>query len=509
MSLDTVKLNTDEQIIAMYEAARGLILYQPWHYFDEDQILVLSTDKSENPSSVAFCHTTGKQEAYYSFSIYRGINGYRSCLNFYESISSQAVDTQYMNTLIQRECLSVSFEPYDKLTEWEKEVYLFVRYLPNRESYLCPRLRYQQSGCYASLEMTYELGEFFIESLVCVCKVLEDKTKRLNVSNITDKQYTLFYELGLGVGEKLVEASTFTSEKKKEKVIFYNDLLVHRLKRLPKIPMTIQVVQFYLPNPIIFDETKTEAIYARVYGFVESEEGQVLCLYIQEDVTFNPMSVLDEVAKECLSYEVRPDFFVTSDPAVYDIIEHFCNRIEVGVMLVDETDVAEDFAAEIYEDILGNSEQVVFENSHLQAVMPKSHLHLDHHEDVSVNQSVECSQLEEVVIAVIGAIYDELKSNKLISGLSEGAMKYYKQIITIFAVEMYKIGDNNPLLWDPNAVYTVILKRLEVALGIKMWLYAEEVLEHYVLLLDEESLCDNGDALLLAVLNAFEDCRND
>ncbi len=478
----TRKENTEEQILTMYEKASIFITHKPWKYLSEDQIFIVSKQVEDVlDGQFAFCHVTGQTEDIYSVSLYVGEEGYQSALAVYQTGEEDDTGIKYMNELVRRQCLTISFELYENLYDWEKEIYSFVRVMFDPKVTLCPRIKYQKSEGYPTNVMDYDLCAFFIEALGGIEALLLNKVKRHEVSHFFDEQYLVVTR---DSQTEYVKSSCFTNKPKVEDVHFLNDLLVHRVKKLPKIPMTIQVIQFYLPNPVIFNEEEEEAKYARVYGFVESQEGQILCIYVQEDEVFNPQDMLTTVAKECLSYEIRPDYFVTSDVAVYEMIKDFCLKINVGIELVEETDVAEEFAEEVYGDILHESKEA-------------------DEQETQTQENDEELESEEGIILFIEHIYTQIKDYDLLSRLSAGGRNYYKQILTIFAVEMFKAGSHDPLNWDPVIATNVIQTKLKIAVGIRMWVYAKEVIEHYVVILGEDGAYKNYKAFFKTLEIAF------
>ena len=499
-------ISTDYQILTLYEKARDLIIYQPWTYMSEDHLLVLSTQLNEEESKdLIFCHATGQSEDYYSFSIYIGEQGYEACKEFHDAMSEETPTSKYLNALVRRTCLTLNFVPYNELSEFEKEIFMFVRLLPDKDAYLCPQIRYQVSEGCPSLMIETQLCDQFITILSQLKTIFMQESYTSRISTFKDEEYTVFNIATSEITFSKKPVIKLTPEQPK-KFYYLNDLLVYRLKRMPKLPMTIEVIQFYISDSIIFTESQDEARYARVYAFVETDEGQILCLYVQEEETFNPYDVITLLAKDCLRYEFRPDYFVTADEKIYKLLEHFCDQIDVRIQLVEETNVAEEFAENLFEELEEELAEEVLVNVPQQnnELNQKTAPQTNTSDQAINNQETSYVSSEELIISFMTTLYEELMDQHLIIGLSEGGTRHYKQIITIFAIEMQKRGSYNPLEWDASLVFDLIRTRLEVALGMRLFVYAKEVLEYHVTLLGEEEMCANYQDLLVAIEQGFK-----
>lgn len=111
-------------------------------------------------------------------------------------------------------------------------------------------------------------------------------TKDLQVPEIYDSKYYLrYYTEEKGWEGTFVDATLYKKAPTPKKTIFQNDLLAYRVKKLPKLLITLEAIQFYLPNPVV-EVGSGQPFFMLVTALVDSEEGQLFYLDVQKQLRF-------------------------------------------------------------------------------------------------------------------------------------------------------------------------------------------------------------------------------
>ena len=263
------------------------------------------------------------------------------------------------------------------------------------------------------------------------------------------------------------------------KTIFQNDLLAYRIKKLPKLLVTLEAIQFYLPNPVVIVDSG-QPFYMLITALVDSEEGQLFFLDIQETAALYLVDTVSEFAKQLLELQIRPCEIVAEDEEVYGVLEDFCRQIDVTLSLSQNVLKAHEFAEYIYEELQTAS---------------AGH--------VKVLTTDEDESDEAKLVSFAEQITDTLQNQQAMDHLTLGEQQHYKVITQTFVLAMYTIKDQIPNEWTPEAVKDICLGVLPEQLEKNVLMDSRGVLKHFITVLGEDEIIPHYRSILLVINNCL------
>ena len=285
------------------------------------------------------------------------------------------------------------------------------------------------------------------------------------------------YHTDEGWKSKFVDASLYRKSVSTKKTIFQNDLLAYRLKKLPQLLVTLEAIQFYLPTPVVSENSK-QPFYMLVTAFVDSEEGQLFFLDIQETAALYLTDTINEFGKQLLELKLRPCEIVAEDEDTYALLEDFCHQIDVKLTLNPHVLRAHEFAEYIFEELQTSANE------------PKA---------------IESEEMtdEEKLVSFVEQITDTLQTQQALDDLSPSQQQHYKVITQTFVLAMYTIKDQIPNEWTSDAVKDICLHVLPEQLDLNLLLDAAAVLNHFISVLGEDEIIPKYRSLLLVINNCL------
>lgn len=466
---------TNVELHKLYEAAIAFRKLQPWKWMYASQVFIIHDDERDIDG---FCSIMGMMGEHFSLSVYLGEAGYQSYRYLYDKASLAYMDHIFMKAEVKKNCLTVSFENPEALTEHDDEQAMFLGYQFKGKNE-CPRFRYHHPGIYSWYLTDGWQCRFLTKALEQAMIVARlELTKDLKVPEIYDSKYYLrYYTEEKGWDGTFVDATLYKKAPTPKKTIFQNDLLAYRVKKLPKLLITLEAIQFYLPNPVV-EVGSGQPFFMLVTALVDSEEGQLFYLDVQETAALYLTDTVTELAKQFLELKIRPCEIIAEDEDTYALLEDVCKQIDVKLSIDYHTPRAHEFAEYIFEELQNASSNTV--------------------------KVIESEQSDiDKLIMFADQITDTLQTQQALDDLSEQAKEQYKLITQTFVLAMYTIRDQIPSEWTGDAVKDICLNVLPEQLEKDVLAQCKLVLSHFVTVLGEDQIIPNYRSLLLVINNCL------
>ncbi|MGL4374764.1 MAG: DUF7309 domain-containing protein, partial [Turicibacter sp.] len=390
---------TDHELRQLYEAAIAFRNLKPWEWMYASQVFIV---KDKETGIDGFCSVMGMMGEHYSFSLYLGEEGYRSYRYLYDKSSLCYMDHLFLKGEVRRNCLTVSFENIEDTTEVDREEAKALGYAFTGANQ-CPRFRRHKPGIYSwYIEEGWQC-RFLTEALLQAILIVRlAKQGSIVITDLEHKSYYMRYYFEEGWKSRYVDSNTYRTQYQPPKINFENNILAYRVKKLAKLFITLEAVQFYLPNPVMLEEG-SQPFFMLITALVDSQEGQLFFLDIQETPTMNTNMVLTALAKQLIEIGVRPEKILAEDADIYALLEDFCKQIDVDLIQDDKVKSGYEFAEYIYEEL-----------------------------DVKISDSKSLKESDDDIDRLIfftDQIFELFVSQGTISDLSEAAQTNYKLVI--------------------------------------------------------------------------------
>lgn len=465
---------TNIELHHLYEAAIAFRDLKPWTWMYASQMFIIHDDEKDIDG---FCSIMGMMGEHFSLSVYLGQNGYQSYRYLYDKANMAYMDHVFMKSEVKRNCLTVSFENSESMSDIDDEQAILLGY-DFKGNNQFPRFRYHHPGVYSWYINDGWQCRFLTKAIEQAIELANlSRNKLLKVPEIYDAKYLMRYKTEEGWESKYVDANLYRKSVSVKKTIFQNDLLAYRLKKLPQLLVTLEAIQFYLPNPVV-SEGSQQPFYMLVTALVDSEEGQLFFLDIQETAALYLKDTVSEFAKQLLDLKLRPCEIVAEDEEAYALLEDFCRQIDVKLSLNSHVSRAHEFAEYIFEELQMNS-------------MGAKAIESDEMTD------------EEKLLSFAEQITDTLQTQQALDELSLDEQQHYKVITQTFVLAMYTVKDQIPNEWTPDAVKEVCLHVLPEQLEFHLLQDAKAVLNHFIKILGEDEIIPKYRSLLLVINNCL------
>lgn len=466
---------TNFELHRLYEAAIAFKKLQPWKWMYASQVFIIHDDERDIDG---FCSIMGMMGEYFSLSVYLGESGYQSYRYLYDKASLAYMDHIFMKAEVKKNCLVVNFVDYSALTEHDEEQAEFLGYQLKGET-KCPQFRYHHPGIYSWYLTDSWQCRFLtkaLEQAVVVARL--ELTNNLQVPEVYDSKYYLrYFSEDEGWKGTFVDSRLYKKSPSPKKTIFQNDLLAYRLKKLPKLLITLEAIQFYLPNPVV-EIGSGQPFFMLVTALVDSEEGQLFYLDVQETAALYLSDTVTELAKQFLELKIRPCEIIAEDEDTYALLEDICKQIDVKLSIDSHVTRAHEFAEYIFEELQNATSS-----------------------NVKVIES-EQSDIDKLV-SFADQITDTLTLQNALNNLSEQAQAQYRLITQTFVLAMYTIRDQIPSEWTGDAVKDICLNVLPEQLEQQVLSQCKPVLSHFLTGLGEDDIIPNYRSLLLVINNCL------
>ena len=177
---------TNVELHKLYEAAIAFRRLQPWKWMYASQLFIIHDDERDIDG---FCSIMGMMGEHFSLSVYLEEAGYESYRYLYDKASIAHMDHIFMKAEVKKNCLTVSFQNPDSLTEHDEEQAAFLGY-QFKEKNECPRFRYHHPGIYSWYLTDGWQCRFLTKALEQAMTVARlELAKELKVPEIYDQQY--------------------------------------------------------------------------------------------------------------------------------------------------------------------------------------------------------------------------------------------------------------------------------------------------------------------------------
>lgn len=317
----------------LYLAATEFREAKPWEWMNEDDLICI-----ENPEdkSIGFCSIMGSSNVHFALAVYLGHEGI-AALNYFKEKNDRIPDHQ---ALFYQDCLMCSFENRDLLEKSElSEIKDLGMSFRGKNAW--PHFRRYEPGFYPWFINENEC-EFLTHALRQTLKMaLNIKDGRLRIG--TQRGRTAISKCIDINGESIWEIEDYEMHIPKisyQYAEMEDELLMHRLKKLPKSNIVFHAETCYLPLTV--QEKKGERPYfPRAFIIADGNSGQIIEHEMYEDPRDDGKNVLDILVRLCLELDLPMEIEVKSEKMVA-ILTDFCEKLGIKLTIVDTLPTIED-----------------------------------------------------------------------------------------------------------------------------------------------------------------------
>jgi len=417
-----------EEMRNLYLASKELNQQKWWEVRNLIEPVVF---KNPYNDELAYCVFIG-----YGVNIYLGERGISSYFDLIEVIEDEGDEYEGFRAFSRQDMMGVSFENRQDISDedYEKIKSLGLNFRGKKQ---WPEFRRYRPGIIVGELENIEEIKFFT-AILQQLKLLLLGIKSGKNPFVDKKILKMTFENGNWQSSFIDPGEIFGEDSQPYVYNYKNDLKVHRLKKLPKVELVLEGIQFFLPEPFLDEETN-QGMFPFITAFVEQESGQVYFHEISSHKEKDLKQLSDKLADFMLKdIKCRPSDIVVEDLHLLDMIEGFCEQIDVECY-TDYTPVATEFV----ESILSRKKsEILFTNNDL--------------EDEEIPDSVM-----ELVLEVVHQVYDEIKANPSIKCLSKFDQAAVEEISVIVLVDMILDYQQMPPNWNSDK-FTNYLKSNEL-----------------------------------------------
>ncbi len=392
----------NEQLwINLFETCKKIRKLNPWEFWVEEDIITI-----EDPVSKQIGYCVIKEDVFeeeFSIKVLLGKEGlmaYLESLNYDFNFFEDSEDNNYLKNLFSQQGFSLVYTNREELFEEDYQQIKSVG-MSFRGKLQCPLIRRLYPGSRPWLmeeEEDVRLLNVFLnrllEILIAIDKQQIDYVEGCYLSScVEDNEWKLTW---IQQDDLVNEDNTF---------IYNNELKAHRIKKLPAQPVTLELHQFYLLQPVWDDELNRE-LYPLCTTFVNQENGLAYFVNVSKS-TREEMEKMSEHVSEILLNELegRPTSIIVSDDVLFDLVSDFCEKTNI------DCDLGPTPAAEEFMNSFINNQNGSLENEerllHLIAVAEQGyHLMLETEACHEMNKE-EQAALKETWIHSVLFMYNE------------------------------------------------------------------------------------------------------
>jgi len=285
----------------LYQIGKELLQLKWWEISDFSASILIS-----DPHNIGYCTFLGNNKEEAEITIYRSYEGVISCLDLKDKRSQGYSEgsVELKKSLYRQEALQFTLEAL------EPAFYClnpgqFPKEIKNLEDiqYLTTILRHL-----FEIFMDIKIGNLVLVNKKCL--------------HVMRSKHSWTYEL--------ISESDILGNIPGHPISYryQNDLKIHRLKKLKKINVTLEGIQFFAP-PQIWDHELQQELLPMVTTFVSCTTGEIFFSDLSSYKPSNLEKLSDKLADTFLSYGLIPNKIVVEDEMFKKIIIDFCNQLEI------------------------------------------------------------------------------------------------------------------------------------------------------------------------------------
>lgn len=315
-----------EKLAELYAATIEFKKAKPWEWMSEEDLICV-----ENPQdkTIGYCSIMGSSGVHFALAVYLGYEGI-AALEYFKNNSDTISSHQ---TLFYQDCLMCSLENRDLLENSDlKEIKSLGLSFMGKNAW--PQFRRYEPGFYPWF-INEDECVFLTHALRQTLKVANQiKQKKLQLNSTNGK--TILRKSSNLNGELSWESTDYKIQIPKityRYVEIEDELLIHRLKKLPKSGIVLEAEACYLPMTV--QEGRDERPYfPRAFILADANSGQIIEHEMYEDPKEDASNVLDVLINLCLELDLPFEIQVKSDNMVA-ILTDFCKKTGIKLKVVD------------------------------------------------------------------------------------------------------------------------------------------------------------------------------
>ncbi|MCL1949706.1 MAG: hypothetical protein FWF59_08245 [Turicibacter sp.] len=458
---------TDLELKDLYDAALRFKDCGLWQDVDYTQFFILHDSET---GIDGICHVLNLDSGGTALSLYLGEAGFDAFKYIFEDPQMSALDHVVLKGNLRRHCLTVSFSERNYIIQEDMENAM-------RAGYYFAEVKDQPVFNYShpdhqSVPVAITDGwqcRFLTQALEQAIEVMGLSAKNaIKLPCLENNLYYLrFQENGVYNGIFVGANLYFQERDAVQPVAFSNDLLAYRVKKQVQLPVSLEAIQFYVPQPVVDLETD-DSFYMLITALVDAEVGQIYFLDIQEQKSPDVQAILTALAKQLVELEMRPYYIVAEDQELMNLLSGFCEK--TGIKLRKDRHVMK--AHEFVEYILGEIAQNAGDR--------------------------EGGEIEEL-LNFVEEVTKLLKSQDELSHLTSCEQDNYQNIVQVFVCGMYTVKQQTPMEWDADAFREICETVVGEQFEGEVLSAVQGVMKHFVTIMGQEELIPNYRKILNVV----------
>lgn len=322
-------LPTDLQWRELFAISEKIRALEPWRRYTSAQLFMIAAETETEP---IFCSVLGNQEEYCGVSLYRGYEA----LNGFLKILEAGEEPPFLTITANQHCVTVYFAEDNLLgagdiTAMHKGNYapkvgvlnqiFFRSYAPGFSPWYIDKNEAQSA--IANLNIFY--------NMLMAAKEMSPNFKNGEVVYASDSS-----------GEWQYTTSPLPSFEVEENSLEIRDeLMIAKLKRLPRTGKSFEIELSYLPNPVS-GKGQLRPIFPRICIIANHDEGTIerqVVLDEDEDAVAALYAMLTQTLKEV----GRPRLLIIRKNNILHLVDDLCKKINIPIEERTRLEIIDDF----------------------------------------------------------------------------------------------------------------------------------------------------------------------
>jgi len=447
---------TDLELAQLYDAAIEFKQSKLWEGMDYERFFILHDQESDVDG---FCHVLTLENGGVALSLYLGEAGFKAFKYIFEDPQLSCLEHVVLKGNIRRHCLTASFSEKNYIIQEDVDHALRAGYMFEHVSEQ-PVFNYSHPD-HQLVPVTITNGwqcRFLTKALHQAVEVLGLAQKNaIDIPKLENNLYYLRYEEGGAWQGLFVGANLYHKKQKSLTTIpFQNDLLAYRVKKQPQLPISLEAIQFYVPQPVA-EEDSDDMFYMLITAMVDADAGQIYFLDIQETKEQDPNLILTALSKQLIELEMRPHYIQAEDEELQALLADFCDKTGIHLRLNRHTMKAHDFVEYILNEISQNA------------------------------QERDGAEIEEL-LTFVEEVTKLLQSQDELSHLTTTEQANYQVIVQTFVLGMYTVKHQTPLEWEVDTFREICETIVPEQFEGELLEAAQAVMKHFITIMGEEEL---------------------
>lgn len=447
---------TDLELTQLYDAAMNFKKSKLWEDSDYERFFILHDQESDVDG---FCHVLTLENGGVALSVYLGETGFNAFKYIFEDPQLSCLEHVVLKGNLRRHCLTVSFSEKNCIIKDDVDHAL-------RAGYMFEKVSEQPVFNYSHPDHKLEpviitngwQCRFLTKALLQAVEVLGlAKKHTIEIPKLENNLYYLRYEEEKGWQGLFVGANLYHQKPKSQvNQPFVNDLLAYRVKKQPQLPISLEAIQFYVPQPVSEPDTD-DMFYMLITAMVDADAGQIYFLDIQETKEQDIDLLLTTLAKQLIDLEMRPHYIQAEDEELHNLLADFCDKTDIHLRLNRHTMKAHDFVEYILAEISQNTGER------------------------------DGAEIEEL-LTFVEEVTKLLESQGELKHLTLSEQANYQVIVQSFVLGMYTVKQQTPLEWEVDAFREICETIVPEQFEGELLAAAQAVMKHFVTIMGEEEL---------------------